>query len=226
MSFLQRLFGKKPAAPAVASPPNYRGSIPHDLPLALRIGAMVTFDRTRYLVAPDAVVEQLPDGFQEVQCYGYADLGDGHLLQRFYLADDAYLQVMTVGGEVDAVQAFVYCEQVNPANQAAFREFVASHDHLWAPEIHYAGHLWRRHNQGETGLERMPPMALEEILFRGQTPRQSDDLTNYATLYTRQVAELGMEELLLVTAEDSGANEFLVSYAVGMNMNSSDFEIT
>lgn len=226
MSFLDRLLGRKPAAPAGVTAPDYRGSIPHELPLALRIGAMVTFDRTRYLAAPSAVVEQLPDGYQEVQCYGYADLGDSHLLHRFYLADDAYLQVMTIGGAVDAVQAFVYCQQVNPANQAGFQEFVTSHDHLWAAEIDYAGHRWQRHDMPETGDTRMPPMAMEEILFRGLTPRKSDDLTNYTTLYTRHVPELEIEELLLVTAEDSGTNEFLVSYAVGMNLSSADFDIT
>lgn len=226
MSFLDRLFGKKPAPPAVPVAPDYRGSIPHELPLALRIGAMITFDRTRYLAAPDAVVEQLPDGYQEVQCYGYADLGDCHLLHRFYLADDAYLQVLTVGGVVDAVQAYVYTEQVDPADQAAFRKFVESGDHLWATEIEYGGRRWKRLNMTESGSDRQPPLAMDENLFRGEPPRKSDDLTNYVTLYSRQVPELGIEELLLVTAEDSGANEFLVSYAVGMDLGASDFEIT
>lgn len=227
MSFFSRLFGK-PATAATTEPTidPTRGEIPHPLPLGLRVGAMVSFDRTRYLAAGDAFVEQLPTGYQQVQCYGYADLGDSHLLHRFYLADDAYLQVLTIGEEIDAVQAFVYCEQVNPANLAAFREFVAGHAHLGASQIDYAGHRWQRRTNADAGDARIPPMALDETLYRGQPPRRSDSLTNYAMLYGRPIPELDSEELLLVTAEDSGPNEFLVSYAVGLNLNSADYDIT
>jgi hypothetical protein len=69
-------------------------------------------------------------------------------------------------------------------------------------------------------------MAFDEVLFRGTPPRRSDDLTNYTVVYGRPVPELDRDELLVVTAEDSGPNQFLVSYAVGLDLTEADLDIT
>lgn len=45
-------------------------------------------------------------------------------------------------------------------------------------------------------------------------------------LYSRDVPELQREEFLLVTGEDSGPNEFCVTYAVGIDVTVADLDIT
>ncbi len=223
MSFLDRLLGRTPVPVPVLPDP---GALAHALPLGLRIGGRVQFDRTMYSVAPGAVTEELPAGYQGVPCYGHVDLGDGHALHRFYLDDDAFLQVSTVADEVEAIMGFVFHETVNPPNKQAFRDFVMESDHLGAVAIDYAGRRWQRVTNTTAGDARIPPMAYDEVLYRHQPPRRDDDLTHYAMLYSRDVPELGREELLLISAEDSGPNEFSVTYSVGMDLTIADIDIT
>lgn len=224
MGLLDKLLGRTPAPPAkaLAAP----GAPVHAMPLGLRIGARIQFDRTLYAVAPGAMTGELPAGYQGVPCYGHVDLGDGYALHRFYLDDDAFLQVSTVGGDVDGIQGFVFHETVNPPTKAAFQAFVTDNAHMGASEIDYAGHRWSRLTSERAGSERIPAMVYDEVLYRHQPPRRDDDLTHYAMLYRREVPELARQELLLVSAEDSGPNEFSITYSVGMDLNSADIDIT
>lgn len=224
MSFLDRLLGRAPAEAAPALP--LPGALAHALPLGLRIGGRIQFDRTMYSIAPGAMTEELPAGYQGVPCYGHVDLGDGYALHRFYLDDDAFLQVSTVADEVEAIKGFVFHETVNPPNKQAFRNFVMESDHLGAAAIDYAGHRWLRVTNTTAGDERIPAMAYDEVLYRHQPARRDDDLTHYAMLYSRDVPELAREEFLLVSAEDSGPNEFSVSYSVGVDLSIADIDIT
>lgn len=224
MRFLDRVLGRAPsdAAPALPTP----GALAHALPLGLRIGGRIQFDRTLYSVAPGAMTEELPAGYQGVPCYGHVDLGDGYALHRFYLDDDAFLQVSTVGDDVEAIKGFVFHETVNPPTKEAFRAFVMESDHLGAAAIDYAGHHWLRVTNSTAGDARIPAMAYDEVLYRHQPARRDDDLTHYAMLYSRDVPELAREEFLLVSAEDSGPNEFSVTYSVGVDLTTADIDIT
>lgn len=220
MRFLDKLFGNKPSTPP--PPPS---AIQHPVPLGLRIGARITFDRTLYQVAPGVMLGELPDGFQGVPCIGQIDLGDGTIQHRCYVDDDAYLMIQTVGGDVDGLMGFAYVETVNPPTKQAFQEFILTHDHLGAPEIQYAGKRWQRQiNSTEAG--RIPPMAFDEILYRFEPARRDGDLTHYAMMYARQVPELARDEFLLVTAEDSGPAEFCITYACGLDLTEADFQVT
>ena len=221
MGLLDKLLGRAP--PAAAPPP---GALAHALPLGLRIGGRIQFDRTLYRIAPGAMTEELPAGYQGVPCYGHVDLGDGYALHRFYLDDDAFLQVSTVGGEVEAIKGFVFHETVNPPTKDAFRKFVMESDHLGAAEIDYAGQHWLRVTNTTAGDARIPAMAYDEVLYRHEPARRDDDLTHYAMLYSRDVPELSREEFLLVSAEDSGPNEFSVTYSVGVDLTIADIDIT
>lgn len=225
MSLLGKLLGKKPEPPSV--PASFsRGAIGHDLPLGLRIGGRVTFDRTMYRVAPGAMTSELPDGFQGIPCYGHIDLGDGYALHRFYVDDDAYLQVSTCSGDVEAVKAFVFHETVNPPTKEAFQSFVMQHDHLGAPQIEYAGRRWVRSTNSTDESGRIPAICYDEVLYRHSPPRRDGDLTHYAMLYRRDVPELEREEFLLVSAEDSGPNEFCITYAIGVELSEADIDVT
>ena len=224
MGLLDRLLGRRPPPPAEALPAP--GELAHALPLGLRVGARVQFDRTMYSVAPGAMTEELPEGHQGVPCYGHIDLGDGYALHRFYLDDDAFLQVGTVAGDVEAIQGFVFHETVHPPDKAAFQRFVMGHAHLGAPNIDYGGHQWTRATQTTEADRRIPAMVYDEVLYRNQPPRRDDDLTHYAMLYSREVPELSRQELLLVSAEDSGPADFSITYSVGVDLTTADLDIT
>lgn len=225
MSLFDKLFGRKPQSPE--APASFgRGAIAHELPLGLRIGARITFDRTLYRVAPGAMTAELPDGFQGVPCYGHIDLGDGYALHRFYVDDDAYLQVSTCAGDIEAIKAFVFHETVNPPTKQAFQQFVMEHAHLGAPQIEYGGRRWYRSTNSTDESARIPAICYDEVLYRHTPPRHDGDLTHYAMLYRRDVPELEREEFLLVTAEDSGPNEFCITYAIGIDLTEADFDVT
>ena len=202
------------------------GGIPHALPLGLRIGGQVQFDRMMFKVAPGATTAELPDGYQGIPCYGHIDLGDGYALHRFYVDDDAYVQVSTCGDQVEGLKAFVFHETVNPPTKQAFERFVMEHAHLGAPRIEYAGRHWTRSTNATDESSRIPPLAYDEVLYRHSPPRRDDDLTHYAMLYRRDVPELERDEFLLVTAEDSGPNEFCITYAIGFDLTPADLDIT
>lgn len=221
MSFFDKLFGKSPAPPAMP----VRDAMTFPLPLGLRIGARITFDRTMYQVAPEAMLGELPEGYQGIPCIGQIDLGDGTVQHRCYVDDDAYLMVQTVGGDVDGLMGFSFAETVNPPNKQAFQDFILGHDHLGAAEIEYAGKRWQR-QINTTASGRIPPMVFDETLYRYAPARKDGDLTHYAMMYQRHVAELHREEFLLVTAEDSGPTEFCITYAVGVDLTVEDFQIT
>jgi hypothetical protein len=223
MSLFDRLLRRQRQSGAVT--PQDNGDVPHPLPLGLRVHGRVRFDRMLYRVAPQAMTAQLPDGDQDIACYGHVDLGDGYAIHRFYLEDDAYLQVMTCGGHVESINAFVYHGTVNPPNKAAFQSFVSNNPHLGAHEIEYAEKRWQRVTSPDQG-PKIPPMVFDEVLFRGIPPRRSDDLTHYSVVYGRPVPELDREELLVVAAEDSGPDQYLVSYAVGLDLTEADLDIT
>ncbi|MEJ1095592.1 MULTISPECIES: DUF2491 family protein [unclassified Pseudoxanthomonas] len=219
------MLGRTPANAASAALP-HPDALPHALPLGLRIGGRIQFDRTLYSIAPGAMTEELPAGYQGVPCYGHVNLGDGYALHRFYLDDDAFLQVSTVGDDVDVIKGFIFHETVNPPTKDAFRKFVMESDHLGAASIEYAGHRWWRVSNSTAGDERIPAMVYDEVLYRHEPARRDDDLTHYAMLYSRDVPELSREEFLLVSAEDSGPNEFSITYSVGMDLTTADIDIT
>lgn len=220
MSWFDRLTGR-----GRSTPPPAPGAIRHTLPLGLRLGGRVQIDCTMYRVAPGAMTEELPEGHQGIECYGHIDLGDGYAMHRFYLEDDAYLQVMTCGELIESIKGFVFHDTVNPPTKAHFQQFVTGNPHLGAQEIEYAGKRWYRVTSPEGGAH-IPPMAFDEVLYRGTPPRRDDDLTHYAMVYGRGVPELQREEFLLVTGEDSGPNEFCVTYAVGVDLTEADLDIT
>lgn len=223
MTFFNRLFGKPAAIPV--APTQARDAMRFPLPLGLRIGARITFDRTMYQVAPAAMLGELPGGFQGIPCIGQIDLGDGTVQHRCYVDDDAYLMVQTIGGDVDGLMGFSFAETVNPPDKHAFQDFIMTHAHLGAPEIDYGGKRWQR-QINTTASGRIPAMVFDETLYRYDPARKDGELTHYAMMYQRDVPELDRSEFLLVTAEDSGPTEFCITYAVGVDLGVEDFQIT
>lgn len=222
MSWLRGLFGKPPA-PDTGPVREIAGV---ELPLGLRLGGAIALDTTAFAFARDAFLFAPPQGHFIVEAYGAVDLGAGAMLHRFYLTEDSFLQVNTTAGAVDEMKYFVFHETKNPATIAAFRAWVAPGAMLGGPSMEVGGRRYRR-VWGESADTRwVPPVVLDEKVYRGRPATLDYDLTHYCMLYQRDVDGSGRTESLLVSAEDYGPDEFCITYSIGVDVTTADLDIT
>ena len=197
-----------------------------ELPLGLRPGGAVALDPTPFQVAGSEFGFVPPRGDVLIEAYGQIDLGAGAVLHRFYLSEDAFLQVNTTAGAIDGMKYFVFHETRNPDNQAAFRAWVEPGSLLGAQAQEIAGRRYLRVWGDSPGRAWVPPVAFEERVYRGRPPVLDYDLTHYAMLYQREIPALGRTESLLVSAEDYGPAEYCVVYSLGIDVTTADIEVT
>ncbi len=221
MRWVKSLFGAKTEdeGPALAI-----GGV--ELPLGLRLGGAVALDTALFDAAGDAFGFVAPRGHQLIETYGQIDLGAGSILHRFYLSDDAFLQVNTTAGVIDEMKYFVFHDTRRPSNQAAFKEWVREGSTLGSAQIEIANRRYARVWGDDQAHAWAPPVVFEEVLFSGRPPAKSDELTHYAMLYEREIPSLDRTESLLLSAEDYGPNEFCVVYSLGIDVSSADLDIT
>lgn len=222
MSWLRGLLGGKPAAPT--GPESSIGGI--ELPLGLRLGGAIGLDPTAFDVAREHFVFAPPRGNLIIEAYGAVDLGAGAMLHRFYLTEDAFVQVNTTAGAIDGIKYLVFHETRNPATQAAFRAAVAPGAALGLPTIEVDGRRYERVWGDDAAADWAPPVVLDEKVYRGRPARLDYDLTHYCMLYQREVTPGGRSESLLVSAEDYGPDEFCITYSIGVDVTTADLDIT
>jgi hypothetical protein len=216
MSLFGKLFNKTPPAPEIAPAGPY----------GLRLRGAVAVDSLPFRMAADRLAFVAPEGHQAIEAYGEIELGGGSKIQRYYLTDDAFVQIGTTAGQVDDVKLFVFHETRNPANQAAFRDCIKHGAQIGASAIEIAGRRYERVWGDTAPGEWAPPVAFDEKVF-GENHRVADyDLTHYAMLYQRVVPGLDRYEYLLVSAEDYGPSEFCVTYSLGVDVTQADLSIT
>jgi len=194
-------------------------------PLGARIKGAVTIDALSFRLAGDAYGFACPEGPQIIEAIGVIDLGDGAMLHRLYLTDDAFLQIATTNGSVGDTTLFVYVDSTTPANQSAFRAWVEDGSLLGASTFACGGNTYQRVWGEGPDVRWTPPVVFDEKVYKHDAETMDYDLTLYSMLYERTVAD-DRNELLLVTAEDSGPNSYCISYAVGAPLTRADFEIT
>jgi hypothetical protein len=208
-------------------------------PLGARLRGAVAIDSMPFRLAGGAFGFECPPSPQIIEAIGEIDLGEGSRLHRLYLTDDAFLQIPTTGdanssGSVGDVSLFVYVDSISPANQAAFRDWVAAGSLLGAATYTYAGREYRRvwgegpdPGSGPGQVVRWtPPVAFDENVYKTSPETTDYGLSLYSMLYEREVEGADRNELLLVAAEDSGPNTFCISLALGVPLGAADFEIT
>ena len=221
MRWLKSMMGSKPAEDAPALSINGV-----ELPLGLRLGGAVSLDTALFDAAGAAFGFVAPRGHCVIEAYGQIDLGGGSMLHRFYLTEDAFLQVNTTAGAVDEMKYFVVHDTRQPANQAAFKDWVRPGSALGARTCEIAGRVYERVWGDEPELAWVPAVVFEERLYRGRPPALDDELTHYAMLYQREIPSLDRSESLLISAEDYGPSEFCVVYSLGIDVNTADLDIT
>jgi len=221
MRWVKSLFGR---APEETGPILAIGGV--DLPLGLRVGGAVSLDTALFDAAGAAFGFVAPRGHQLVETYGQIDLGAGSILHRFYLSDDAFLQINATAGVIDEMKYFVFHDTRRPSNQAAFKDWVRTGSVLGSAQIEIEGRRYGRVWGDVQALGWVPPVVFEEVLYGGRPPVKTDELTHYAMLYEREIPSLDRTESLLVSAEDYGPNEFCVVYSLGIDVSSADLDIT
>lgn len=222
MSWLRKVFGNEP----VPDPGPVREIAGVELPLGLRVGAAVALDPIAFTLARDAFVFAPPAGHSIVEAYGAVDLGGGAMLHRFYLTDDAFVQVNTTAGAIDELKYFVFHETRHPATIAAFRACVEPGSALGAATLQLEGRHYRRVWGESEGARWAPPVVMDEKVYRGRPPKFDYDLTHYCMLYQRDVEGVARTESVLVSAEDYGPDEFCITCSVGVDVTTADLDIT
>jgi hypothetical protein len=200
-------------------------------PLGARLKGAVLIDAMPFKLAGDAYAIEIPQGPQIIEAIGVIDLGEGSFLHRLYLTDDAFLQIPTTGAVDDAnsvgdIALFVYVDAVNPANQAAFRNWLEPGSLLGASTYKVGEYDYRRVWGEGADVRWTPPVAFDEDVYKSSPTTKEYDLSLYSMLYEREVDAADRNELLLVAAEDSGPNDYCISLALGVPLTLADFEIT
>lgn len=227
MSWLKNLFGGGEKAERLAAESAPVSAIEGvELPMGIRLGGAVALDQTAFELGGAAFGFAPPKGHVVIEAYGRVDLGAGALLHRYYLSEDAFVQVNTTAGVVDEMKYFVFHETKHPATQRAFEAWVEQGSLLGATQAVVGGNVYRR-VWGESADARWaPPVVFDEKIYRGRPPKFDYDLTHYCMLFQRELPGLGRVESLLISAEDYGPDEFCVTYSIGVDVTSADLDIT
>jgi len=193
-------------------------------PLGLRLGGAVAIDALPFRVLGAELLFSLPEGSQMVEARGHVDLGQGAELHRFYLSDDAFLQVSTQGGATDEIKLFQFAETKHPNTRAALEAWLRDDSELGKYEIDLKGKRFTR-VWGDSGAHYSPPVVFDERVFKKSDSVPDYDLTHYAMLYQREIPGSERLEYLLVSVEDSGPSDFCVVFSLGVDVSSADLEI-
>lgn len=183
----------------------------------LRLGSTVQIDTMAFRVLDLSF--KAPVGDQSIEAYGYVDLGAGAALHRFYLMDDAWIQVNTQNGSIEDMKLFSFHHTQNPGTLAAFEKHVDPGAQMRQSELSYASRQWTR-VWGED--EDAAPVAFAEKVYQASEPRRiAYEVQHFAMLFERAVPQSERMEYLLISAEDT-SNEYAIVYSAGVDLGLDD----
>ncbi len=192
-------------------------------PLGLRRGGFVTVDPTRYRLQADAYVFAAPEGSQRIDARGLVDLGAASELHRFYLTDDAFVQVNTTAKAIDDIKLFVFDETRTPSNHASFEQWLGEESLIGRQTVEHRGRTFVR-VWGDEGQSKVPPVAFDESVYTESDTVPAYTVNHYCMLYERPVDDTQRMEYLLISAEQTG-DEYCVVFSVGVDISEADLEI-
>lgn len=211
---LLKMFKSKPA-----EEPLRLGDSPlREIP-GLRLGSTVQIDTLAFKVLDLSF--KSPVGDQSIEAYGRVDLGAGAELHRFYLMDDAWIQVNTQNGSIVDIKLFSYYETKNPGTLAAFERHLNAGSQMRQSQLDYAGYTWNRvWGEEDDGA----PVAFAEQVYQAQNPRYlAYQVQHFAMLFEREVPGSERMEYLLISGEDTN-NEYAVVYSTGVDLGLDDLK--
>lgn len=196
-------------------------------PFDLRSGAMVEFDTLTFsMLPPDALFPKI-NTRQGVETRGLVDLGAATRLHRFYLNDDTWIQAKSVNGDedhcVNDLKIFVFYDTKTPTTEAGLQALAGENSPLGLEHYMFEGKNFSRvWGDAET---RAAPVAFDEKVYANSDTLLEFSTHHHAMLYERQIADSSKMEYLLVSVEES-LGDLSVVFSVGLDLQSSDFNVT
>jgi hypothetical protein len=213
MNWLKKLFGSQ-ETPAPLRDPTLLG---------LKLGGAVTLSSLDFRVLADQALIHFPGETQMIEAEGHMDLGAGSRIDRFYLTDDAYIQVNYTGeardDNLEDLKLFVYDDSSAIVRDSDW-EYWLNPNAIGAPTFRYRDHLFERAFSPDAAGA-IPPIALSERIRNNRGDHYRVD--NFCMLYQRQL-ETGDFEYLLLTAEETAEGR-LLSYALGIDLSPGQFSV-
>lgn len=215
MSFFKNLFAKKQEeAPA----------LPKKGLFGLHLGCAVELSSLDFRVLGSELKMSFPGDTQLIEAISRTSLGAGSYMLRYYTSDDAFLQINYSGDEnehnVEDVLLFVYDKSQAIATQAEWDKVIAA-DSIGPQQTRYGERDYQRvffaDSEGSA-----PAVAMTESVENKAGEHYKVD--NFCMLFEHSINE-NVSELLLINAEESGDNERLLSYALGVNLSPSQFRV-
>lgn len=189
--------------------------------IGLRRGGFISVDTLPFQMQREQLLFEPPQGMQKIEAYGRADLGAGAQLHRYYLSDDAWLQVSSTAGAIDEFKLWSFADTKHPANRAAFERWLQQGSELGQRTVQFGAAQFRR-VWGEDA-EWAAPVQFEEAVHTNSDTIAEFTTTHHAMLFERETA--GRMEYLLISAELSG-EEFSIVYSLGVDVTRADLQIT
>ena len=206
---------KEESSDQVSSKPKIKGVDDRRF-LHLGLNGRVTIDPLFVKTHEEDLLSPVQEPNQEIEAVGVLDLGDDNIMYRYYLTEDAFIQVNTENDEINDLVIFTYLDSINPDNREDFESYYDEGGKIGEPTWTVDGKVFER-------VWGRAPIALQEKVHKVD---HNYELDLYAMLYQRSIPGTDVKELLLVTAEDSGEDEYVVSLACGLSLNRSALDVT
>jgi hypothetical protein len=215
MNFFKNLFSKSQEE----SP-----ELPEKGLFGLHLGCAVELSSLDFRLLGSKLQMNFPGDTQLIEAVSRTSLGAGSYMLRYYTSDDAFLQINYSGDEsehnVEDVLLFSYMKSQGIASQAEW-EKVISADFIGQQQTKFGEQSYQRVFFAESNAP-APAVAMSENVENKAGEHYSVD--NFCMLYERTIND-DVSELLLINAEESGENERLLSYALGVSLSPSQFRV-
>jgi hypothetical protein len=208
--------------------------IDKDLPLGLRINAMVEISQVDFILGGSDLKIKHPGTSNTVLSYGTLDVGDSRV-HRFYIdgPDQPYmLQIVQDSNKiVDDCKLFMPYDTVHPARSEDWAFWLDEGDgyiglssfqtkdgsdymRVWQDDA--AEHVVEEDESGNQ-ITRIPPLQLEETIYLDPYGKEKEVVRYESMLYGRHVNEKVDEFILLssVDEQDGASIQLMVGIEVG-----------
>lgn len=197
-------------------------------PLGLRMGAAVDIDTLPLRMHANDLHMPLPDSTIIIVAQGYAELGDGAYVHRYYAADDTMIQVLTVNGmedqHVEEITLYMPYKSYYPGSEGEWAQWTAKGGRIG--QTTYAlddgtkfERIWFDETDGYA-----EPVAFWESVYEDPESDEHSEIFHRTMLYGRNLEDGKKNEYLLVSA-DSYEGEEAVEVTIGVDLELSTLKV-
>ena len=197
-------------------------------PYGLRIGAVVDIDTLPLRMHADDLHMPLPEESMLVIAQGYIELGDGGYVHRYYAANNAMVQVLTVGGiedqHVEEITLFMPFKSHYPNGTGEWEQWTANGGKIGQPTFKLDDGTEFQRIWFDDAAGYAEPAAFNELVYEDPESDAHDQIHHKAMLYGRNLEAEKKNEYLLVSAE-SYDNENTVEFMIGVDLELATLKI-